>query len=106
MASIQARSESHASSVGHAEYSGDVSSRHGRATHVSGRKLRFAYFGIASVWGFIVGVGGTLAALQADGKLAAPPGTGLLVYVAPCLLIALVGSGVIAGSYQEARRRK
>lgn len=74
--------------------------------HVSGRKLRLAYFVVASLWGFVVGGGGILASLQADGKLSAPPGSGTLLYVALCAVIAVVGGLVIAGAYQEAKRRK
>jgi hypothetical protein len=106
MTSIEGPSGSDRPSHGHAEYSRVVSSRQGRAVHVSGRKLRLAYFGVASLWGFIVGGGGILASLQADGKLSARPGGGTLVYVALCAVIALVGGLVIAGAYQEAKRRQ
>jgi hypothetical protein len=74
--------------------------------HVSGRKLRLAYFSGASAWGFVVGSVGILGALQAGGNLSSPPGAGMLAYVVPCLAIALVGGAVIAGAYQEAKRRR
>jgi hypothetical protein len=64
------------------------------------------YFALASVWGFVVGVGGILAALQADGKLSAPPGGGTLGYAALSLVVAIGGGGIVAGAYQEAKRRR
>jgi hypothetical protein len=106
MARIEGPSESRRTSGEGAEYSPVAGSRHAATAHVSGRKLRLAYFALASAWGFLVGVGGVLASLQADGKLSSAPGSGTLVYVALCLVIAVVGGGVIAGAYQEAKRRK
>jgi hypothetical protein len=64
------------------------------------------YFGVASVWGFLVGVGGLLASLQADSKLSSPPDATSFMYGGLGLLIALGGSWIVAGAYQEAKRRR
>jgi len=106
MASIESSSGADHRAAGQAEYSRVASSRHGGAVHVSGRKLRLTYFGVASGWGFLVGVGGTLAALQADNELSVLPGGATLGYVALSLVIAIGGSAIVAGAYQEAKRRR
>ena len=88
------------------EYSEAVSGRQGKnSTRTAGRRLRLAYFGVTAIWGYIVGAVAILIALEAEGALASRPGAGALVYVLPALAIAVVGAAVVAGAYQEARRR-
>lgn len=78
------------------EYSSGRSAVARSAAQASPRRLRLLYFGAASLWGFLSGVGGLLAA---------PDGPQLLVLV-PAAGIAIAGAGIIAGAYQEAKRRR
>jgi hypothetical protein len=104
--SIESGSEDSRASANGREYSRAGSKRHEAARHNSGRKMRIAYFALASVWGFIVGAGSVLGSLQGVAPSAMPPRTSLLAYVLPSILIAVGGGGLIAGAYQEARRRR
>jgi putative flippase GtrA len=76
-----------------------------KSRHRSARKIRrLAFFGLASVWGFIVGVGGFLAAMSAAGN-PVHPGLGASPGLIPGLLIAAAGGFVIAAAYRESKRR-
>jgi hypothetical protein len=88
------------------EYSRARSERHEAAKHSTGRKMRVAYFALASMWGFIVGAGSVLGSFQGIAPSAVPPSAGLLKYVLPAAVIAIGGGALIAGAYQEARRRR
>ena len=76
------------------EYRPGVFDRARSDVAASSRRLRVFYFGAASLWGFAVGVGGLLAG-----------GTSWLA-LAPAAAIAIGGALIIAGAYQEAKRRR
>ena len=65
---------------------------------------RALFFVLASVWGYIVGVGGLLAALRSAGQTA-QPSLGVLLGLIPVLGLALCGGLVIAWAYRESRNR-
>ena len=77
-------------------------SRSGRSSRTVSR--RPLYFGIAAMWGFIVGVTGLLAAMYVLGQ---PVQTsfGVILSLIPISAFALVGGIVIAWAYGEARAR-
>jgi hypothetical protein len=107
MAYIDGRSDARHATADAAEYSGDVPARHrDHAHHVSSRRLRLGYFGVAALWGFIVGTGGILVALQAGGQVFVPSAAGVLTYAVLGAAVAIGGSVVIASAYQESRRRR
>jgi len=68
--------------------------------------MRFAYFALAAVWGYVVGAGSVLGSLRGAAPSVVPPPAGLLTYVLPAFVIAIGGGALIAGAYQEARRRR
>jgi len=101
------RSELHRATADHAEYSRDLSPLHrSRAGHVSGRRVRLAYFIVASLWGFVIGAAVVLAASQSEGQYRIPAGVSLLAYIAIGAIVTVGGGGVIAGAYQESKRRR
>jgi Na+/proline symporter len=65
---------------------------------------RFLFFGLASIWGFIVGIAGLLAAMDAAGQHLESDAR-----VAPSLILALLlaaaGGLVVAAAYRESKRR-
>jgi hypothetical protein len=72
---------------------------------VSSRTLRHVYFGLASAWGFVVGACGILASYAYAGHDVRPEGRALVGLI-PAIVVAVAGGGVIAGAYQEAKRRR
>jgi hypothetical protein len=68
------------------------------------RTLRYIFFGLAAAWGFVVGAAGILAALAYSGHEVRPEGRALMGLF-PAVVVAVAGGGVIAGAYQEAKRR-
>ena len=87
------------------EYSAYVFHRTRGHAATSSRRLRLMYFGAASVWGFAVGVGGLLVGMGVEGHKLTHSVTSLLA-LAPAAGIAIAGAGIIAGAYQEAKRRR
>lgn len=71
----------------------------------SSRRLRLLYFGVASCWGFVVGVVGLMLVLRSTGETVSPSTTALLGMI-PAAAVAVVGAGIISGAYQEAKRRR
>ena len=107
MPAFESRSDASEASVQAAEYTRRTSPGHReRSLHVAGRRLRFAYFGAAGLWGFIVGAAGVCAALQSEGLMQIPSGSSLSTYGLVGTLVAVGGGAVIAGAYQEAKRRR
>jgi len=86
--------------VRESEYTAGSSARH---RSVGGARRLF-FFSLASIWGFIVGVAGLLAAMSAAGQPVQPGGAAM-----PGLILALVlaaaGGFVIAAAYKESKRR-
>ena len=68
----------------------------------SGRRLIF--FSLASIWGFIAGVGGLLAAMSIAGQ-PVQPGFEAIPGLIPALALAVTGSVVIAAAYRESKSR-
>jgi hypothetical protein len=67
-------------------------------------KRRFLFFGMAALWGYVLGLGVLAAALSsADVRLSTDPMLGL--WLAGGSALALGGGAVVAGAYREARRR-
>jgi len=88
------------------EYSPEAFGRAGSSVPTtSSRRLRMIYFGAAAVWGFTAGVGGFLVGLAVDGA-SAPAGWAATLALVPAAVVALGGAGIIAGAYQEAKRRR
>jgi hypothetical protein len=81
------------------EYTVASESRHRNARGIR----RLVFFGLASVWGFIVGVCGLLAAMSASGQ-PAHPGAGAISGLIPGLVVAAAGGFVIAAAYRESKR--
>jgi hypothetical protein len=74
--------------------------------HRSARRIRrLLFFGLASAWGFIVGVCGFLAAMSAVGQ-PVHPGLGVIPGLIPGLLVAAAGGFVIAAAYRESKHRR
>ena len=92
-----------------AEYTLGSAAGHGHEAasghRLSSRRVRQIYFGLASAWGFVIGATGVLACLAFSGNSARPEGRALLGMI-PAVAVAVLGGGVIAGAYQEARRRR
>ena len=92
-----------------AEYSLASAARHGveaaSGHRVSSRRVRHIYFALASAWGFVIGATGVLACLAFSGNAVRPEGRALLGLV-PAVAVAVAGGAVIAGAYQEAKRRR
>ena len=64
-------------------------------------KLRFFYFGLASVWGFLIGTASILVTLTYLGRPVQLDPL-LLALLASTGLVALAGGGVAAAAYREA----
>ena len=79
-------------------------SRPKAATRSGYRTLRALFFMLASVWGFMVGVGGLLFALRSTGQ-SAQPSLGVLLSLIPVLGFAMCGGLAIAWAYRESRSR-
>ena len=87
------------------EYSPEILGRARSAAPSSSRRLRLAYFGVASAWGFAVGVFGLLIGLDVAGSPLTVEGGSFLALI-PAAGVAAGGALVIAGAYQEAKRRR
>jgi len=76
-----------------------------RPSHRDARGIRrLFFFGLASTWGFIVGVCGFLAAMSAAGR-PVHAGPGAIGGLVPAFIVAAAGGFVIAAAYRESRRR-
>ena len=82
------------------EYNAASSSRHRKGSMAR----RLFFFSLASVWGFVVGVAGLLAAFSASGQ-PVHPGDGVVSRLVPALVAALAGGFVVAFAYRESKRR-
>jgi hypothetical protein len=91
-----------------AEYTPRPRGRHrtsaGDRQRAAKRTLRYVFFGLAAAWGFVVGAAGILASLAYAGHEVRPEGRALMGLI-PAVIVAVVGGGVFAGAYQEAKRR-
>jgi hypothetical protein len=75
-----------------------------RPRHRSARAIRrLVFFALASIWGFIVGVCGFLAAMNAAGQPVHPSSAAISGLI-PALIIAAAGGFVIAAAYRESKR--
>ena len=83
------------------QYTAGPSARH-RSSGSARRRLVF--FGLASIWGFIVGVVGLLAAIGVEGQHLAARANSLPALIA-ALLLAGTGGLVVAAAYKESKRR-
>jgi hypothetical protein len=81
-----------------------VSSRSRPRTAAPTRRIRLFYFGLASLWGFVTGVG-SLASVHALSGAPVVLTLESLGLVLPGALLALVGGAVAAAAYREVRRR-
>jgi len=89
------------------EYSQVSVTRHDEgALRSRSSRLRLAYFGAASFWGFVVGSIAVFAALQAGGGPAVRAEANSLLYLIPAALIAVGGGILIARAYRDAKRGK
>jgi hypothetical protein len=92
--------ESHVMPDGTPEYTVGSRPRHRSA----GAIRRLLFFSLASIWGFIAGVGGFLAAMSAAGEPVHPT-SGAIPGLLPALIVAVAGGFVIAAAYRESKRR-
>jgi hypothetical protein len=75
-----------------------------KSRHRSARGIRrLVFFSLASVWGFIVGVGGFLAAMSAAGQ-PVHPSPGAIGGLIPGFIVAAAGGFIIAAAYRESKR--
>ena len=75
------------------------------ARHKSTRTpRRLIFFSLASIWGFIVGVAGLLAAMSVAGR-PVQPGVEAIPGLIPALALAVTGGAVVATAYRESKRR-
>jgi hypothetical protein len=93
-------SELHRTPIAAREYTARPSARHRSAR--SSRRLVF--FGLASIWGFIVGAAGLLAAMSVAGQ-PVQPGFEAIPGLIPALALAVTGGVVIAAAYRESKSR-
>mgnify|MGYP001501774834 CR=1 FL=1 len=82
------------------QYTAGSSVRH----RSGGTARRLVFFGLASLWGFIVGIVGLLAAIGVEGQRLASD-AGVVPALIPALLLAGVGGVVMAAAYRESKRR-
>lgn len=69
------------------------------------RRLRPLFFGLASLWGFLVGGGGLALDLYMDGHPVGMMGARSILSLTVCLGLAVGGGLILAKSYREIRRR-
>lgn len=82
------------------QYTAGSTARH-RSPSSTRRRI---FFGLASIWGFIVGVVGLLVAMGTSGQSLAPDAR-LAPSLVPALVLAAAGSFVVAAAYNESKRR-
>jgi hypothetical protein len=102
--------EGHAASNQATEYTvsaprGRVRSGHGGIETDLRRRLRPLFFGLASLWGFLVGGGGLAFDLYMDGHPVGMMGARSMLRLTVCLGLAVGGGLVLAGAYRELRKR-
>jgi len=90
----------HVSPVRGREYTAESGGRH---RSVNGSR-RFLFFGLASIWGFSVGVAGLLAAMSAAGQ-PLQPRSGAILGLIPAFVLAAAGGAVMAAAYKDSKRR-
>jgi hypothetical protein len=93
-------SESHLNPPIGRQYTAGSAARH-RST---GSTRRLLFFGLASIWGFIVGIVGLLAAMSAAGQTLESDAR-VVPSLIPALLLAIGGGLVVAAAYKESKRR-
>jgi hypothetical protein len=82
------------------EYTARSASRH----RSSGATRRLLFFGAASIWGFVAGAAGLLAAMSAAGQTVQPR-PGVIAGLFPALAVAIAGGFVMNAAYKESKRR-
>lgn len=100
MLEVENESGTHVTPVRAREYTARSVARHRNV----GTIRRLVFFSLASVWGFIVGVGGLLVALSAAGQ-PVHPRPGAIPGLIPSLIFAVSGGLVVAAAYRESKRR-
>lgn len=68
------------------------------------RRLRLVYFGLASLWGLMIGSASILTGVAAAGRAPQLDVT-LVVMLLLAILLSLAGGGVASAAYQQARKR-
>jgi len=86
--------------VRESEYTAGPAARHRSASSTR----RHLFFALASIWGFIAGVGGLLAAMSAAGR-PLHPGLGVTAGLIPAFIVAVAGGFIAAAAYRESKRR-
>ncbi len=76
-----------------------------RPGHSPRGRLRAAYFGAASFWGFVIGSAAVIGALRATGH-GVPLSSGILTILGVTATIAIGGGLVLAFAYREATYRR
>ena len=91
--------------TGPREYNERSQHRHATNATSSSRSLRRTYFGLCAVWGFAAGVAGLMATLSLTGQ-PMEASAGVALGLIGALVVAFAGGWVLAGAYQEAKRRR
>jgi hypothetical protein len=99
MSDVDPKSAQHTAPMTARQYSARSATKHRSA----GGTRRLFFFALASIWGFIAGVGGTLAAASATGQHIEGDAT-VLSRLIPALVFAAVGGLVTAAAYRESKR--
>jgi len=82
------------------QYTAGSSARHRSSSSIR----RLVFFGLASIWGFIVGIVGLLAGTGVEGQQLASD-VRVVPILIPALLLAAAGGFVMAAAYKESKRR-
>jgi hypothetical protein len=82
----------------------DYTARSGVRHRSANGTRRLMFFTLASVWGFIAGVAGLLAAMSAAGQ-PVQPSAAAVMGLTPAFVLAAGGGLVIAAAYKESKRR-
>jgi hypothetical protein len=100
MSDVEQDGTPHVTPLSAHQYTAGSAARH----RSSGTTRRLFFFGLSSIWGLIVGIGGLLAAMSATGQ-SVEDGARVIARLIPALAVAVAGGLVIAAAYKESRRR-
>jgi hypothetical protein len=73
------------------------------AATAAGRR-RFAFFCLASLWGYVLGIA-VLAAAMASNDLRVSLDSGIAAWITIGAMVGIAGGLIVASAYREARRR-
>lgn len=102
----EAVSEDRHSEVSGGEYIARSATRHRPADRPSGgKRLRKAFFAATALWGGLAGTAGVAAIMGMRGTRIRPGSVDLAAF-GGAMAVAIVGGLILAGAYEEAKRRR